>query len=175
MLYYTNMKNMNKNLIFYGFMALAIFTATSPAVSEAYNYNSGYQLRTNLSYAPAPVYQEPVIQVVPVYQPAYQPNYQPQQVVYQNQTQPVYQTYNAPQASTEANTETKPITTGDANITGEDYSAVAANSIWGRFSFMPSGLMQWILLAIFILVIVILVRKITGKDTEYYSTPLKHA
>jgi hypothetical protein len=52
---------------------------------------------------------------------------------------------------------------------------LAANAIYGEFGFMPSGIVQWILFAILILVIVILIRKIFGGEARYHSTPLKHA
>jgi len=64
---------------------------------------------------------------------------------------------------------------GTVNDTGRNYSNLAANAIFGSNGFMPSGLIQWILLAIIILVIVILVRKISGAEEKYHSTPLKHA
>lgn len=57
----------------------------------------------------------------------------------------------------------------------EDSSALASNVVFGGDSFMPSGLVQWILLAIFILIIVILARKFFGKEKKYEEEPLKHA
>ncbi|MFA6301180.1 MAG: IPT/TIG domain-containing protein [Candidatus Paceibacterota bacterium] len=52
---------------------------------------------------------------------------------------------------------------------------LAANAFFGTNSFLPSGLVSWILLGIMILVIIILVRKIFGADKKYHETPLKHA
>jgi len=57
----------------------------------------------------------------------------------------------------------------------EEESSVTANAIFGTNGFTPSGLIQWILLAILILLIVILVRKFTGAEDKYHSEPLKHA
>jgi len=177
------MKNINKNLIkkiLLGFgISLAILAILALGgifmPKQAYAEYAYYHF--NPSDNNAPLYPAPKPEVIPVYQPVYQP----QPVIYQTQpqTQPLYQnnTYsNSPQASTSTtevyNTD-KTISTG---VTTEDnYSNIAANFVFGGFSFLPSGLMQWILLAIFIVVIVILIRKATGKDEEYYSTPLKHA
>ncbi len=53
-------------------------------------------------------------------------------------------------------------------------SALASNAIFGSNSFLPSGLIQWILFAIFILLIVILARRIFGAKESYETSPLKH-
>lgn len=182
------MKNINKNLIkkiLLGFgISLAILAILALGgifmPKQAYAEYAYYHF--NPSDNNAPLYPAPKPEVIPVYQPVYQPQpviYQTQPVYTQLQTQPVYQNTtnysNAPQANTsttEVSNTDKTISTG---VNGEDYSSIAANSVFGGFSFLPSGLMQWILLAIFIVVIVILIRKATGKDEEYYSTPLKHA
>lgn len=54
-------------------------------------------------------------------------------------------------------------------------SGLAANAIFGTDSFLPSGLVQWVLLAIIILVIIIIVRKIFGHEKNYHEAPMKHA
>ncbi len=59
--------------------------------------------------------------------------------------------------------------------TPDTYSSLGASAIVGSSGFLPSGIIQWILLAIFILLIVILVRKIFGGEKRYQETPLKHA
>lgn len=68
--------------------------------------------------------------------------------------------------------------TGNGNNTNGNsngnYSNLASNAVFGSNSIYPSGLIQWILFAIIILLIVILVRKIYGGDKKYLSTPLKH-
>ncbi|MDP2788927.1 MAG: IPT/TIG domain-containing protein [bacterium] len=56
----------------------------------------------------------------------------------------------------------------------ESFGSLATSAIFGGDSFMPSGLVQWLLLAIFILLVVIIVRKIFGAK-QYHETPLKHA
>jgi cobalamin biosynthesis Mg chelatase CobN len=57
----------------------------------------------------------------------------------------------------------------------EEGSDLAANSFFGSNGLAPSGIIQWILFAILILIIVILIRKIFGSEDKYHSTPLKHA
>ncbi len=52
-------------------------------------------------------------------------------------------------------------------------SNLAANVIYGSNSFLPSGLVQWILFAIFILIIIILIRKVFGGEKNYHATPMK--
>ncbi len=173
------MKNINKNLIFGLGIALVILVIlalgmiTLPRQTHAYagyvtpyntpslNGGNEYNSYHAPSY-PAPV--TPVYQTQPVV-------YKTQPVVYQ--TQPVYQNNysNAPQASTTDTEVSNKTTSTGVNA----YSDLAASSLFGRYSFMPSGLMQWILLAIFILVIVILVRKVTGVGEDYHNSPLKHA
>ncbi|MBI3888805.1 hypothetical protein HY311_03370 [Candidatus Nomurabacteria bacterium] len=53
-------------------------------------------------------------------------------------------------------------------------NALASNAIFGSNSFLPSGLIQWILFAIFVLIIVILARRIFGAKENYETSPLKH-
>jgi hypothetical protein len=57
----------------------------------------------------------------------------------------------------------------------DNYSNLASNAIFGSGSFLPSGLVQWILFAILILIIVILARKIFGARENYDQAPMKHA
>ncbi|MEK7071352.1 MAG: IPT/TIG domain-containing protein [Patescibacteria group bacterium] len=71
-------------------------------------------------------------------------------------------------------TSTKSTTTR-ATETDEDLGDLAAGVILGENAFMPSGLVQWILLAILILILVIIARKIFGGENKYHQTPLKHA
>jgi len=67
----------------------------------------------------------------------------------------------------------------DTNTTNSNenspYSNLASSVILGSNTFLPSGLVQWILLAIIILIIIILTRKVFGAREEYETTPLKHA
>lgn len=64
---------------------------------------------------------------------------------------------------------------GTSNDTDKNYSNLASNAIFGSNSILPSGLMQWIIFAIIILIIVILARKVFGASKNYHETPLKHA
>lgn len=61
------------------------------------------------------------------------------------------------------------------NNADQSESSLAASVIFGSNGVMPSGLIQWILLAIVILLIIILVRKISGGAERYHNEPLKHA
>jgi hypothetical protein len=73
-----------------------------------------------------------------------------------------------PEATQNAQTE-------NGSTVGENASALASTAILGSNSFLPSGLMQWILFAIIILLIIIIVRKVLGLGDKYHNTPLKHA
>ncbi|MBY0376386.1 IPT/TIG domain-containing protein [Patescibacteria group bacterium] len=76
---------------------------------------------------------------------------------------------------TSANTNNNGSVLGAQSSTGNDnFSALTGNVLYGTNSFMPSGIIQWLLLAIFILLIVIIVRKIFFAD-KYHATPMKHA
>ena len=72
------------------------------------------------------------------------------------------------------NSTTSPVTpTKTSTTTSESLSNLAANAIFGSNGFLPSGLIQWLFVAIFILLAVILVRKLYGVH-KYNATPLKH-
>jgi hypothetical protein len=58
---------------------------------------------------------------------------------------------------------------------GDNMSNLASNAVFGSNSFLPSGIVQWVLFGIFVLLIVILVRRIFGARDNYHSAPLKHA
>ena len=53
--------------------------------------------------------------------------------------------------------------------------SLASSVILGGNSFLPNGLVQWVLVAILILLIIIIVRKVLGAREHYDNTPLKHA
>lgn len=86
--------------------------------------------------------------------------------------------YVAPNAGNRGNTGTRNNTqdvTGDVEgASDENYSDLASNVIFGSNTFMPSGIVQWLLFAIFILLVVIIVRKLFLAD-KYHAKPLKHA
>jgi hypothetical protein len=52
--------------------------------------------------------------------------------------------------------------------------SLASVAIFGSNTFLPSGLTQWVLFGIIILLIVILVRKVFGATDRYHAVPLKH-
>ncbi len=60
------------------------------------------------------------------------------------------------------------------NSETENFSDLTSNAIYGSGSFLPSGIVQWILFAIIILLLVILARKLFGGEEHYLVTPLKH-
>lgn len=57
----------------------------------------------------------------------------------------------------------------------ENISSLASGAIFGSNSLAPSGIIQWVLFAIAILLIVIIVRKFFGGADRYHNSPLKHA
>lgn len=61
----------------------------------------------------------------------------------------------------------------DTTNTNSDSSNLASAAIFGSNNFLPSGLIQWILFAIVILLIVILARKVFGATAKYNEAPMK--
>jgi ATP-dependent Zn protease len=111
------------------------------------------------------------------------PLYQlPTPVAPQDVTQTVYtnNTNKTKNNSTQTNTNTTqttntsntvaPTTQDNTNSTSD----LVSNAIFGSGGFLPSGLIQWILFAIIILVIVILARKIFGGKEAYEEAPMKY-
>ncbi|MSU44799.1 hypothetical protein EXS45_01315 [Candidatus Nomurabacteria bacterium] len=77
--------------------------------------------------------------------------------------------------ATSNTTTTKNVNNTVSNFIDENYgNNLASNAIFGSNGILPSGLIQWILFAILLLLIVILVRKIYGGGEKYHATPLKH-
>ena len=72
-------------------------------------------------------------------------------------------------------TQTENTTNSDSDDSNNNASNLAATAIFGSTGFLPSGLIQWVLFAIIILLIVIFVRRIFGARKKYEETPLKHA
>ncbi len=73
-----------------------------------------------------------------------------------------------------------PRTNGDESpIVYNDYQGefgdLTANAFYGNGSFLPNGILQWIMVAILVVVIIIMVRKFFGPEKNYHSTPLKHS
>jgi hypothetical protein len=77
--------------------------------------------------------------------------------------------------NTVSDNNTYPDTSASASTnSSDDGSNLAASAIFGSNSFLPSGLVQWILFAILILLIIILVRRIFGAKEEYEELPMKY-
>lgn len=73
-------------------------------------------------------------------------------------------------------TQTENTTNSDSDNTNSNASNLASAAILGSTnSFLPSGLIQWVIFAIIILLIVIFVRRIFGARKKYEDSPLKHA
>jgi hypothetical protein len=66
--------------------------------------------------------------------------------------------------------QTENTTTTDTNSKS---SNLAATAIFGSNGFFPSGLIQWVLFAIIILLIVILARRVFGARAKYNEAPMK--
>lgn len=91
-------------------------------------------------------------------------------------TRTVYVNNPAPANTTSNNYNNSTDNTNTSNTdTSSDGSNLASSVILGSGGFLPSGIVGWILFAILILIIVILVRKVTGGAKRYHETPLKHA
>ena len=86
---------------------------------------------------------------------------------------------NSNSSANTSNTSSNTSSSSNASSTNSDssYTSNLASSVilGSPTGFLPSGLVQWILLAIIILVIIILVRKIFGAEENYHNSPLKHA
>jgi len=148
------------------------------------NYNYSYNTRT-VYYTPVstPVYVNPVPAPTPVYV-----NPSPTPVVASsaaNTTQTVYSSTQNPNSTVTSRTVAKSTTKKSTNTTTPTTTTVteettypesdlAANAIFGSNSFLPSGIFQWILFAIMILIATILVRRVYGGNEKYNSYPLKH-
>jgi len=79
--------------------------------------------------------------------------------------------------STKSSTSNNSNSNNSGSVLGaqtDNGQSLAGAAIYGSNGFMPSGIIEWLLFAIFILIIVIIVRKIFFQD-KYNSTPLKHA
>ena len=81
---------------------------------------------------------------------------------------------NSTTTSTKSNNTDAQTTDETTNNEKESLNDLAASAIFGGGGFFPSGLVQWILLAIFVLLLIILARKMFA-EKKYHETPLKHA
>ncbi len=171
------------------FAILGIFTIGISSVSAfdegvSRPYNSPNASNTAYLYQYPPANYQPGAQTYynnpPLYQPgqtAYYTNPEPTIIYVPGPTRTIYKT------TTVKNTSSNTSTTDTSNTSADNkevsytdkYNALGASAIMGGNSFAPSGLVQWILLAIIILVIIILARRILGATDKYHKTPLKHA
>jgi hypothetical protein len=78
-------------------------------------------------------------------------------------------------ASTSPKTIAKKTDTTDYKAIKEEFSDVTANALFGADSFFPSSLIGWLLFAIFVLVIIVLVRKFAGLEKKYNELPAKYS
>ena len=72
-------------------------------------------------------------------------------------------------------TDTTTTGTDDTNNINSNSNDLGANAIFGFSNLIPSSLIQWVFFAILILLIVILVRRISGGKEKYDAVPLKHS
>ncbi len=157
-----------------------------PAYQQTYqqsypNYQQSYQsayppsqvayvppVQQNIVYAPTPVIPTNV-----VYSTSLNPN--PPTTV----TRVVTRTVTTPSSGSSSQSTTSG-TTGTTNSTtpttdnGNNGSNLASNAIFGSSGFLPSGLIQWVLFGIFVLIIIILARTIFGAKTAYEEMPMKY-
>ena len=62
----------------------------------------------------------------------------------------------------------------EINVSKITNDIVANVILGGPGSFLPSGLVQWIILAILVVLAVILIRKIFNIDKRYFKKLMKH-
>jgi len=61
------------------------------------------------------------------------------------------------------------------SVNEDEDQSLASSVILGGSTFLPTGIVQWILVAILIVLIIVIGRKVLGNREEYDNTPLKHA
>lgn len=83
-----------------------------------------------------------------------------------------YNNENINNTNTETTTDN---TVSNIDNNKDNFGSLTANALVGSSGFMPTGLVQWILLFIMIIAIIVLWRYIHRSEEEYMSTPLKHA
>jgi hypothetical protein len=176
-----NKMNYKKIVAVLGMLAVLTFGVTTLPAKVSAQGGINYIFQTPIATpapVPSPVYYPiytPVYTPVynaPVYTPVYTPPPAPTPIVYSNTVNPkVAVVKPAPRTVAIATTPAPQVTVSAT----PDNSNLAANALFGSNGFLPSGLIQWILFAIFILLIVILARIIFGAKRKYGSTPLKHS
>lgn len=117
-----------------------------------------------------PSYSNSYYNSTPYQAPIYTPTPAPTPVVYSNTTNPnPVMTVNYTPKKVATTTKPKTVAKAPTNA-----NALTANAVYGSNGFLPSGLIQWILFAIFVLLIVILSRRVFGAKDKYQTAPLKH-
>ena len=98
-----------------------------------------------------------------------------------NYSSTTYKTYNDTNSNNYNNTDTTVSKTTETNNNvaasdiNESYGSLTANALLGSNSFMPTGLVQWIFLAIIIVAIIFLWRYVHRSEEKYMTEPMKHA
>ncbi|MFA5095106.1 MAG: hypothetical protein WC447_00355 [Candidatus Paceibacterota bacterium] len=70
---------------------------------------------------------------------------------------------------------TTPAKVATASDINESYGDLTANALFGSDSFMPSGLIQWIIAIVLVLAIIFLWRYVHRSKENYMLEPMKHA
>ena len=89
--------------------------------------------------------------------------------------------YSSTQNSSNSNYNTNYSNTSEENNSvnasdfNESYGSLTANALLGSNSFMPTGLVQWIIFAILIVLIIFLWRYVHRSEEKYMLEPMKHA
>ena len=156
-----------------------VYSSNFGSYSNTYpnSYYNTYPSYYN-NYVPAPQHQKQIV---------YVPVDGPTKTVYVNtstttdtttdttKTVAVNNTSNTTSNTDKINTATTSDTSkATSNNSRDTVSGLTSNAIFGTNSFYPSGIVQWVLVAIFILLLVILARRIFGARDEYQLSPLKH-
>lgn len=139
-------------------------------------------LKTNAQARQDLGYKNPTVPMNPIYYPSYVPEpvvyYQspaPTPIVYSSTPNQVATTAKPKTVAKATTKKTTAVAKTDEVVEPEEGpKELAANAIFGANTFTPSGIIQWILFAILVLVSVILVRKIYGADQKYHAAPMKH-
>ena len=74
-----------------------------------------------------------------------------------------------------SNTSSEENDSVSASDFNENYGSLTANALLGSNSFMPTGLVQWILFVVLILLIIFLWRYMHRSKEKYMLEPMKHA
>jgi hypothetical protein len=176
-------KTNTKSIIFFleTLAILALGIIAIPAQSYAYTSNCGeagcnvsyYGDTTNQYYNQYPYnnyYQYQNINPTPVYNIYQPPTITP--IVSYISTPNTPKTTVAKKATTGKIVASAKVTSSTKN--GINTNNLTSNALFGSNGIYPSSLLQWIFLAILIIFIIILIRRIYGSREKYLASPLKH-